>query len=47
MWWDMPVVSAGELKQEDCEFHANLGYKARSCLKKARRKKSDPLNVLK
>jgi hypothetical protein len=34
-WWHTPVISAlRRLKQEDFEFKASLGYRARSCLRK-------------
>lgn len=37
MWWCMPITTAfGELRQEDCESKASLGYVVTPCLKTAR-----------
>jgi hypothetical protein len=40
-WWYMPVISVlGKLRQEDCEFQANLNYIVKSCLTPRPQKKS-------
>jgi hypothetical protein len=38
----MPIIAAlGRLRQKDLKFEANMGYQARSCLKKKKEKKNN------
>jgi hypothetical protein len=39
LWHTSVIPALGRLTQEDQEFKANLGYTARSCVKKDRKKK--------